>query len=417
MSNAKRKEIDPDKDPEGALDAAYDSMGMGRRSMPGYLEDAPGHLAEYWWEQQPAADLIARWHRHVCGKRLAKRTADRYAVLLREYADWLDGERPLVPRPAKLRAARREAGHPTHPATAGHQQIIQWMEYLEYDRVMVDRRDGKIYRSPLSPSSRKAALAALKSFYRWMMYVDPNRKYDPTVAVERPVVEVVKQDALTREELEVLLNYRRPKPARSRPGSGLRTVDDARERVIVWMLAYLGLRCEELVRLTWASIDFDNRVVFIMGKGRKSRVVDILPELEKELLEWRVVQRRFAAKNQAIAKAQEQLDTDFVLLTKNGRPLAKTTVWRCVKRRAARAGIWLIDEPGMTKHGRTADNQSRVSPHSIRRGFATALLEAGVHLDAVSDLLGHSDTSTTRKHYTNPRDDRRRAAMEHLRIA
>lgn len=346
-------------------------------------------FGESIWERIPNESVIDRWEHHIRHSgRLAKRTVDRYVVTVVELEWWLTKYPGVAAKDLKLVDIRRS-------------DVVNFMAYLEHDRHVLDKRDGCTYHSPLSPSSRKNALAAIRSFYRWLMYIDDSREVDPTMAVDRPKVVTVKGDVLTREELGRLLYHRDGKP---------------RERIQTWLLAHTGCRVEEIANLRWHDVDLVQKVIHVIGKGQKHRVVDITDDLLPELLKWERLQRREAWANPAIAEALKRRDTAYVLLTKNGKQVATTTLWRSVKRRAYRAGVRPL-EVDANKHGRRKDMQSEITCHMLRRTLATILLEEGVHMDTVSDILGHEDTSTTRRFYTNPRDDRRTAAMQHFRVA
>jgi len=54
------------------------------------------------------------------------------------------------------------------------------------------------------------------------------------------------------------------------------------------------------------------------------------------------------------------------------------------------------------------DNRSAVSPHALRRTFASTLLDQGHHIDAIADVLGHESVNTTRRHYAFASNARRR---------
>jgi hypothetical protein len=54
---------------------------------------------------------------------------------------------------------------------------------------------------------------------------------------------------------------------------------------------------------------------------------------------------------------------------------------------------------------------SAVSPHALRRTFATILLDQGHHIDAIADVLGHASIDATRQHYAFASTARRRATI------
>ncbi len=112
-----------------------------------------------------------------------------------------------------------------------------------------------------------------------------------------------------------------------------------------------------------------------------------------------------ATRNPALAAALDDPDTAFVLLSRNGRQLAPGAIAKQLKRRANTAGLYVLDPA----HG---EKRNLVSPHAIRRSIATELLNDGVPLDAVADLLAHEHVDTTRRHYAFASDARRRATID-----
>jgi len=108
-------------------------------------------------------------------------------------------------------------------------------------------------------------------------------------------------------------------------------------------------------------------------------------------------------KAQRKAQAEDRLragtvwtESGYVFTTEHGLPLDPRNVLRAVEVAAAKAGL------------------SDVNVHSLRHSAATAMLESGVHLKAVSDLLGHSDIRTTAEIYGHISDDVAKAAMAAL---
>lgn len=157
------------------------------------------------------------------------------------------------------------------------------------------------------------------------------------------------------------------------------------------------------------------RLIHLWGKGDKPRTIDIHPALMPELVKWRIAQRKQAETNPDIANALSHPDTEFVLLTNQGKKLSDGALWKALKCRAARVGVMPV-EPTRDKRGRATDNKSAITPHMLRRTFATKLLRSGTDLDTVADTLGHSSLDTTRKHYAFASDERTRHAINSFQI-
>lgn len=141
-------------------------------------------------------------------------------------------------------------------------------------------------------------------------------------------------------------------------------------------------------------------------KRRKAYTLELHPAFRDELLAWREVQQRIAASNPAIAEALANPETAFLLLSRNGRQLTHSTIAKQVKWRARRAGIRVQDGDRFQK-----ENVSALSPHVMRRSWATTSLNDGQPLDTIKTVLNHTDISTTIRHYAFTSDERRRDAI------
>ena len=161
-------------------------------------------------------------------------------------------------------------------------------------------------------------------------------------------------------------------------------------RVFFFTLYSLGLRLGEGLRLTVADIDGARGHVHIRdAKGNKDRLVP-LPTATHQLL------RRFWQRHR-----------NPVLLFPNrrgglaGARAAKTPLDRGGVQKALRA---VVESCGLKKH---------ISPHSLRHAYATHLVEAGVDLTEVQDILGHHSILTTVR-YTHLTDRSRHHAIDRI---
>ena len=318
-------------------------------------------------------DLIAEFAMRMD---VAPSTRAKYRAQLEEFRVWLAHPGGGGGRPSRLLT----------DADAG--DVHCFMAYLRTDdRFAASMPAGS---RALSASSRKSCLASLRGFFRYAVIVRLMPS-DPSAGVRTPRVSHTPGLHLTVEQMHLLLNAR----------------GGARERIVTHLLAYTGARAGELRSLQWHDIDFRERSVTLHGKGGKVRVLALHPRLVSELRLWLVAQERQAERCPAIRDARASRDTDFVLLTRNGRQLGVNAIAKQLKRRAARAGIYAL-EPA---HG---EHRSHVSPHALRRTFATLLLNSGEPLDAIADIFGHTSVDTTRRHYAFSSAARTRATIESL---
>jgi integrase/recombinase XerC len=156
-----------------------------------------------------------------------------------------------------------------------------------------------------------------------------------------------------------------------------------RDRAILETLYSCGLRVSEAAGLNIGSVDLAERLVRVLGKGRKQRVVPI-------------GRKACEALERYLAQRGDPQPSDPLFLNHRGGRLTPRSIERNLKKYLLRAGI-LTD----------------ATPHSLRHSFATHLLvEGGADLRAIQELLGHASLSTTQK-YTQVSIDHLLSVYDH----
>lgn len=220
-------------------------------------------------------------------------------------------------------------------------------------------RSGK----PLTGRSAYRVTATLASFFSFLCDENLILK-DPTRKLERPKQnQALVGEVLSVEEVRQLLDQ----PPETALG--------LRDRAMLETLYATGIRRAELIALDLADLDRRNRLLTVRrGKGNKARQVPVARSsflrVERYLEDARADLARGSAKS-GVA----------LFLTAWGRRAGESTVARRLAHHAEQAGI--------TK---------KVTPHALRRTFATHLLQAGVNLRHIQLLLGHCKLSTTARY-------------------
>jgi site-specific recombinase XerD len=271
-------------------------------------------------------------------------------------------------------------------------EVARFMAYLRSGDRWAKSDVRKVGRDSPSPSTRKNFHASLASFYRYLTSVALVSR-NPLIGIDTPKVPHKPGLRLTAEEVRELLADR----------------GHPRERMQVYLLTFTGARSDEVRSLTWQDVDFSNQTLLVRGKGEKYRVIDIHPRLMPELRRWYLYQDDYASRYPKVREAKQDPDTDYVLMTMGGKKVPHSTMIRQLKRRAAKAGLHLNETTDR-------DNCSKVSPHTLRRTFASILLNDGHYLDAVADVLGHTSLNTTRKHYAFSSTERRKATIRGFNV-
>lgn len=159
-----------------------------------------------------------------------------------------------------------------------------------------------------------------------------------------------------------------------------------RNRAIFETLYSCGLRVSEVAGLDVFAVDHNTGMVRVFGKGSKERIVPIGKQALEAITAYR---RRLEAEGGVAADSDGPL-----FLNKYQGRLSSRSIARILDK-LVRACSLLVP----------------VSPHVLRHTFATHMLDAGVDLRAVQELLGHKSLSTTQK-YTHVSIDRLMATYD-----
>ena len=142
-----------------------------------------------------------------------------------------------------------------------------------------------------------------------------------------------------------------------------------RDKALLELLYATGMRVSELVDLPISQINLDLGYLRCIGKGNKERIIPVGRVAANAVRDYlRVLRPKLLVDDR----------TQAVFLSRTGRPLDRTNIWRLVRKCARAVGL-----------------EDLVSPHTLRHCFATHLLAGGADLRILQELLGHADLNTT----------------------
>ncbi len=202
-------------------------------------------------------------------------------------------------------------------------------------------------------------LSSIRSFFRFLArkgVIEAN----PAELVPTPKVEKYLPPVLTVEEAASLIEG----PKKAEASTALRDL------AMLEVLYSSGIRVSELTGLKTGDVDLEAGTIKVLGKGGKERIA-YLGDFAKDSL------RKYIDKGRLKAGPGSAL---FAGKGGGGR-IAERTVQRLVKGYAASSGI-----------------NKAPTPHALRHSFATHLLDAGVDLRSIQEMLGHSKLSTTQRY-------------------
>jgi integrase/recombinase XerC len=156
-----------------------------------------------------------------------------------------------------------------------------------------------------------------------------------------------------------------------------------RDRTILTMLAFTGMRLSELTGVNLGDIDLVNRTVRVLGKGNKERIIPLNEIVMQSLNNWLNV--RWLS------------DSNALILNRSGKRLSGRSVENIVRKWALKSGVF--------KDG--------ISPHKLRHTFATLLHSNDVDLIEIKSLMGHANIASTQI-YTHTTHHKLRKAVEKI---
>lgn len=202
----------------------------------------------------------------------------------------------------------------------------------------------KLIDENLNTKSISLIKSALLFYYNELLNKNFNIK-TPKIKKTSPVV-------LTKEEVTILFN----------------SINNFQHKLILKLYYASGLRLSEAVILKKKDIDFNENILWVRdGKGGKDRMTILSKTLSKELKEF----SKYKEKN------------DFIFTNKKNEPLNPRTIQFAMEKAKLKSNI-----------------NKDIHVHTLRHTFATHLLEAGVDIRKIQELLGHSDLSTTQIYTT-----------------
>ena len=262
-----------------------------------------------------------------------------------------------------LKFEKRSSSHTVVAYKIDLDQFVEFYTELigEFD---VNRVDSKIIRNwivllmekGISARSVNRKVTTLKSFFKYLLK-EQVIKVNPVVNLTLPKIRKKLPVFVEEKNLNQLLD------------NGFFSNDFAgiRDKLIITLFYGTGIRLSELLLLKDIDIDKKACLIRVLGKRKKERIIPY-PASINELIEQYV----------NIRNLEVGCESDRLLVTAEGKPVYEKLIYRVVKNNLAK--VTLLEKK---------------SPHVLRHTYATHLLNKGADLNAVKELLGHSNLAAT----------------------
>ena len=311
-------------------------------------------ITDYRTDAPPLLRDFLVYHETIQGH--SRQTVDEYFLDLRNFFRYLKQEKNLAPRDIPLDDISIDDVDLSLVRDVTLTDIYSYMNYLSRDR-------------GLNAASRARKVATIRSFYKYLTNKAKLLEQNPVQDLDSPRMKKSLPKYLNLDESVSLLESVDGKNA-------------SRDYCILTLFLNCGLRISELVGLNKTDVRGDH--LRVLGKGNKERVLFLNEACQKALQDWMTDRDALTLVDQ---------DALFVTL-QNRRRISKAAVHKLVKKHLAAAGL----------------DSTQYSSHKLRHTAATLMLQNGVDVRTLQEVLGHDHLNTTQIYTHVDSDDLRCAA-------
>ncbi len=263
-----------------------------------------------------------------------------------------------------LDTLKYEKNYSAHTILAYQNDLMSFYEFMQAKDVnQIQKQDIRNYMIYLSDHKMQARsirrkISAVRSFFKYLIKENIS-KHNPCGGVVLPKLKKGVPEFLSAEGLE---NYFSDNESKD-PASEFETL---RNGLLIDILYQTGIRRSELVNLKWKDIDFHLLQLKVLGKRNKERIIPFSLELKNHIQIY-------------LSRIEEMhLKGEYLFMNKKGGVLSGFQIYYIVKKELSKI-----------------TRQNKKHPHLLRHSFATHLLNNGADINAVKELLGHTNLKAT----------------------
>lgn len=313
---------------------------------------------------------------HETIKAHSKRTVDEYYLDLRNFFRYIKQLRNPAMRDLPLSEISIRDVDLSFVSAITLTDIYGYMTYLSRERERFHNSD--MSEKGLNAASRARKLAAIRSFYNYLCNKVHLLEENPCKDIDTPKQKKSLPHYLTLNESISLLD-------------SVDGPNKERDYCILTLFLNCGLRISELIGLNVTDIQEDH--LRVLGKGNKVRILYLNQACKDALAQYLAVRRPISGKDQ-----------NALFLSGRNQRISRSMVHALVKKHLSIAGL----------------DSTQYSSHKLRHTAATLMLQNGVDVKAVQEVLGHEHLNTT-EIYTHVDNEALRIAakanpLSHMKI-
>ena len=304
---------------------------------------------DYRSEAPPVLRDFLSYHETIKGH--SRATVDEYFLDLRNFFRYLKIERGLVPRSTELDDISIQDVDLKLIASVTLNDVYDYMAFLSRDKVKNERSHEPEYG--LMASSRARKIATIRSFYKYLTVKTKQLDVNPVEGLDTPKTTKSLPRYLTLAESRRLLD-------------AVDGVNRERDYCIICLFLNCGLRISEIVGLNIGDVRGD--CLRVLGKGNKERIVYLNDACQAAIEAYKPVRSQMVGSS-----------VSALFVSNRRQRMGRETVHAMVKKTLLKAGL----------------DPDKYSSHKLRHTAATLMLQNGVDVRTLQEVLGHEHLNTT----------------------
>ncbi len=281
---------------------------------------------------------------------------------------------------------------PMHLDKVTVDDLLNFKAYLKEYEIHTQTEDGRVITRVVRNSNYgiNRKLSAVRGLYGYLYKTDKISQNITDKITFTSINQKIKKPLTTQETvriLDVIFNG-----DKYYQGRDLTEYKKRKLRDIAIFTTYLGtgIRVSELVNLNIEDICFETSSFIVTRKGGEQQEIFMPAQVEQELLAYLEEREKLNAK-----------DGQALFISRNGSRITVSSVEKNLKRYCYTAGVTHSD---------------KTRPHALRRTFACRMLEDGVDIKMVAELMGHKNIEVTHKFYAQYSSKARKEVMQNFSI-
>lgn len=297
----------------------------------------------------------------------SRKTVDEYYLDLRNFFRFMKMEKNLAPRSDELDSVSIDDVDLNLVKSVSLTDVYAYMSYLSRDRATSANSRNKTFG--LSASARARKIATIRSFYKYLTNKAKLLDENPVQELESPRAKKSLPRYLNIDESVQLL-------------ASISGDNQERDYCVFTLFLNCGIRISELVGLNINDINGDQ--IRVLGKGNKERMLYLNDACKQAISDWLVVR-----------EMSQTSGENALFITRKKTRFSTAGIHNMVKKRLAASGL----------------DSSQFSSHKLRHTAATLMLQNGVDVRTLQEVLGHEHLNTTQIYTHVGNDDLRLAAQ------